>query len=111
MKKVQASKHKIDDKKVLKCIFSAIDASNKTSAPKHRLQKAPEAVLYGKNGRLDSLGLVNLIVAVEERVSREFGAELVLADSRAMSQKNSPFRTVQTLVDYVSLLLRESGGK
>ena len=111
MKRVLSGRRQIPEKRVLRCVYSAIDAHNRGAASKHRLEKSTSAVLFGKDGRLDSLGLVNMIVAVEESVSKEFGAELILADSRAMSQKTSPFRTVRSLVDYVSLLLKESGAR
>ena len=44
----------------------------------------------GRGGHLDSLGLVNLILFVEERVFTEFGIEITLSDDRAMSQKKRP---------------------
>ena len=67
-------------------------------------------VLFGPGGELDSLGLVNLIVLLEEKISDEFGVEIVLTDQRAMSQQHSPFRTVQALADYVVRLLNEKKG-
>jgi acyl carrier protein len=98
MKKTSAAKGSDGQEKLLKCVYAAIDAHNKSAGARRRL---------GKDGKLDSLGLVNFIVAVEERLSKELGAELVLADSRAMSQKSSPFRTVKSLVDYVGQLLKD----
>jgi acyl carrier protein len=71
------------------------------------LEKSPQTVLFGKNGRLDSLGLVSFIVEVEQELEDEFGIAVTLADERAMSQKNSPFLTLQTLEEYISLLLRD----
>lgn len=62
--------------------------------------------LYGKNGILDSLDLVSLITDLEEVISDEFGKDIVLADEKAMSQKNSPFNTVNTLSVYIEQLLR-----
>ncbi len=64
-------------------------------------------VLLGAEGILDSMGLVSLIVAVEQDVEDEFGKEITIADAKAMSQKNSPFRTVGSLVDYIEILLNE----
>ena len=63
--------------------------------------------LLGAEGILDSMGLVSLIVAVEQDVEDEFGKEITIADAKAMSQKNSPFRTVGSLVDYIENLLNE----
>jgi acyl carrier protein len=57
--------------------------------------------LIGRAAVLDSMGLVNLIVEVEQRLEEEFDMAVVLADERAMSQRNSPFRSVQSLADYI----------
>jgi len=67
-----------------------------------------ETVLFGLGGELDSLGLVNLVILLEEKISDELGAQIALTDERAMSQEHSPFRTVTTLAGYISRLLDET---
>lgn len=71
--------------------------------------RAPVAdtALYGADGEMDSMALVALVVDVEERVGDRFGRNIVLADERAMSQKNSPFRTIKSLARYIQRLLDE----
>ncbi len=56
---------------------------------------------------IDSLGLVEVILEVEQRLRRDHGADVTLADERAMSQRHSPFRTIGTLADYAAVLLAE----
>ena len=56
-----------------------------------------ESALYGDNGPLDSLALVNLISDLEDLVSQEYDSIITLADEKAMSARNSPFLTIQTL--------------
>ncbi|AEA34595.1 hypothetical protein [Hippea maritima] len=63
--------------------------------------------LYGINGVLDSLALVTLITDLEEKISEEFGKDITLADEKAMSQRISPFRSVETLTNYIAKLLEE----
>lgn len=63
--------------------------------------------LLGSQAVLDSLGLVTLIVDVEQRLEEEMNIVVTLADERAVSQKHSPFQTVQSLTDYVCQLIRE----
>ncbi|MGB0409040.1 MAG: hypothetical protein ACPG3X_06380 [Opitutales bacterium] len=60
-----------------------------------------DSPLYGSGGPLDSMALVNLIADVEVAVSEKFGASIVLADEKAMSAKNSPFRSVASLTEAV----------
>lgn len=64
--------------------------------------------LIGHNALLDSMGLVTLIVEVEQRLEEELDVALILADERAMSQKNSPFRSVASLADYIVKSMDES---
>jgi len=48
-----------------------------------------------------------LITDLEERISDEFDKDITLADEKAMSQRNSPFRSVESLTNYISKLLEE----
>jgi len=68
----------------------------------------PDTPLFGKDGLFDSLGLVTLIVAVEEAISERYGLEVSLADEHALSQSRSPFRTIGSLAEYAHGLLAES---
>ena len=60
--------------------------------------------LFGRDGLLDSLGLVSVVVEVEQRLS---DPGISLMDDRAMSQERSPFRSPETLADYILALLSE----
>lgn len=92
-------------------IYKAVDAFNEQSDKNHQLKKSPATILFGKGGQLDSLALVSFIIEVEEKITDELGISIALADERALSQKNSPFLTLQTLTQYVSLLIDEYEGR
>jgi hypothetical protein len=64
-------------------------------------------VLLGEDGLLDSLGLVNLLVVVEQTLEEQTGAALTIGDDRAVSARHSPFRTVGSLADYALDLLHQ----
>lgn len=66
-----------------------------------------ESYLIGHQSALTSLDMVSLVVDLERRLDEEFSLTLTLADDRAMSQRNSPFRTVRSLADYISKLVEE----
>jgi acyl carrier protein len=70
-------------------------------------QLGDDTRLIGREGMLDSMGLVTLIVDVEQRLEEQHDIVIVLADERAMSQKHSPFRSVGSLADYVCQLVEE----
>lgn len=65
--------------------------------------------LIGRSAVLDSMGLVTLIVEVEQRLEADYDLVVVLADDRAMSQTRSPFLSIGSLADYVMQLAAEQG--
>ena len=69
-----------------------------------------ETRLLGGAAVLDSLGLVRLILEVEQRLADTHDIVITLADERAMSQQRSPFRTVSSLADYIEVLAKEGSG-
>jgi D-alanine--poly(phosphoribitol) ligase subunit 2 len=94
---------------VVDAVNSAIDDLNEALEPDERLGKSSDVALLGKDARLDSLGLVNLIVLVEEKVLQRFDVAVTLVDERAMSQSKSPFRTLGSLADFVQEQLNDHG--
>lgn len=94
---------------VVDVINSAVDDLNEILDPEERLNKSADVVLIGQDARLDSLGLVNLIVLVEEKIRQRFGVGITLVDERAMSLTKSPFRTLGTLADFVEEQLNDHG--
>jgi len=97
--------------RVIQAIFRAIDDFNRQVPGEKQLEKSAETVLFGHSGKLDSLGLVDLILATEERIMEEFDISITLADEKAMSQKKSPFMTVATLADYIGHILDEKANE
>jgi acyl carrier protein len=96
------------DERLVQTIFRAVDEFNQDRSGEEPLGKSMDTALFGESGRLDSLGLVNLIVLIEQEIEEEYGLSITIADERAMSQKRSPFRTIRSLAEYLSLLLKEN---
>lgn len=67
-----------------------------------------DTVLVGADAALDSLGVVQLIVEVEQRVEQNHDISVTLANDKAMSARNSPFRTVGVLADHVVATAQEA---
>lgn len=85
---------------VLEAIRDAIERLNELREPDERLEWSEETLLYGSEGNLDSLGLVALILDLEETLSARTARTVVLADERAMAE-GTPFRSVSSLADHV----------
>ena len=90
---------------IVEIIFAGIEEINLQNGIS--IPKDINAKLYCNNISLDSLGLVNLIVNVEEKINSEYDTSIVIADEKAMSQKNSPFKSIDTLAEYIMILLSE----
>lgn len=75
-----------------------------------RFEVSLKTRLYGRGSDLDSMGLVQLVVDVEEKVGERYGVAITLTDEKALSQEHSPFRTAESLADYVTqqLLQKET---
>jgi len=97
------------NEKVLSCVYAAIDEANedRTDTDLPPLEKSPETPIHGSASGLDSLGLINFVVAVEEGVERDVGVPIMLSDDRSLTQEPNPFESVRTLVDYIDVLLSE----
>ncbi len=98
------TKHK---EEVIQVLFDAVDELNQLLPEEQQLGKSADTVVFGESGKLDSLGLVNLIVVTEQKIEEKFGVDLSLADERTMSQKQTPFKTLGTLADYIALSFSE----
>ena len=94
--------------RVMATLYGAIDEFNAFQPPERQLEKAPETVLLGSQARLDSLGLVSLLITVEQRIASDFGVAATIASEKAFSLRNSPFATVNSLGTYITELLKET---
>lgn len=94
---------------VLKLIYASIDEMNLDLDETEKIAKTEETQIFGTGNSLDSLQLVNLITILEQKVEEETGHFISLADERAMSMEESPFKTVGSLKKYLQTLIDENG--
>ena len=88
---------------IAQSVSRAIAAHNASEGS--AIPSAADTVLLGEGGAVDSLGLVRVVMAVERQVEDDFGVPLSLTDEKAMSQRNSPFRSVGALTAYIGTCL------
>ena len=92
---------------ITRMLFGVIDELNQLRPAEEHLEKNLETPLAGNSGRLDSAGLINLIVVAEQKTAEELGVPILLTDDRTLSRVKQIFRTLGTLADYIQLLLNE----
>jgi len=98
----------VEKEKILNSIYQAVDEVNEQLSEDQQLEKSPDTVLLGESGQLESIDLVNILVATEENVESTFGVPISITDERAVSEKNSPFKTIGTLCEFISNILKEN---
>jgi acyl carrier protein len=92
---------------ILQIVFRAMRGANDIRPEGQQLTVSEEAPLFGAHSPLDSLGLVALLIDIEEAFADQ-GRPIVLSNERALSQRRSPFRDVSSLVAYIESLLAEA---
>ncbi len=76
---------------------AAVDAQGE----QHEMDILSDSDLVGAGAVLSSLALVTYILDLEAWLDSEHGLEVILVNENALSRSQSPFRTVETLADYV----------
>lgn len=95
----------INKDEIIQIIYNSIESVNEQYDL--NIQKEPDTILFGEGSDLDSIGLVSLIVSIEEGVEMFNGKYIPLANEMALSAEESPFRTVETLSNFILLLNNE----
>ena len=90
--------------KVTMLVYGAIDQLNERLAVEQRLEKSLNTPLLGRDGRLDSIGFINLIVLVEQKCQEEFRVGISLSDEIQKLDDN-PVQTVGSFVDFLNRVL------
>ena len=98
---------KFSKDEVLAAIYAAVDEVNETLPTDRQLARSADTVLFGSAGSLDSFALVNLVISTEQQFLDRLDVGLTLASEQAMSRRNSPFRSIDTLADYAMELIAE----
>ena len=90
-------------------VLDALVALNEVLPPAKRIPISVTASLFGSVGTLDSLGLVRLLVTIEQLAEERTGREIRFAADRQRWLSIRPFRNVATLAHYISVLIWGSG--
>ena len=82
-------------------IFESYREINNSLAAEEKIKSLPLVPLYGEKSSMDSLGLVSFLINLEQKIEDQLGITITIADEKAMSLKNSPFKTIGTLTEYL----------
>ena len=94
--------------KIEQAVFSAIDAYNRFHTGDQKLEKNTSTVLFSrsgftKEGHLDSIGLVNLLVLIEEKMKSAFGPHIQIELQDMIENKENILKNLESLIKYLNL--------
>ena len=92
-------------KRIDRVVAASIEQVNRHLPTDRKIDLDERSPLFGAEGNLDSLGVVNLIVALQKFVEEEFEMELQLRLEDVIAEDTSPFRTLESLVNYLAVEL------
>jgi acyl carrier protein len=95
---------------VLDAVLAVVSDLNLQLPPDRRMALSRETQLLGPGGHLDSLGLINLIVGVEQHVEQALSRRVILTDHDTLSRTDTVLATIGTLTDHIEALLSERPG-
>ena len=94
--------------KAYKVVTDSIDELNMLLPPDSQLAGSADTILFGTGGRLDSLGQINLLVALEQKIEESLSISINFMEVAANTQDSTPLATVETLTDYIATILQGS---
>ncbi len=86
---------------ILTLVFECITEINEMLPPSSQLALAEETVLLADVGGLDSLGMVNFVSAIEDKIQQRYGLSITLTVSADTPIESDPWRNVGALTDFV----------
>jgi len=89
----------------LEIVYAAIDGVNEQLEDDEKIIKALGTLIFGSEGGVDSLTIVNLVVAVEEEIHVRSGKSVTLVDEEVLAKDVGPFHSVETLAAHVESLM------
>jgi hypothetical protein len=99
------------DERIQEVIYAAIDDYNSTVPEDDRVEKSPDTILFHKSGKLDSVGYINLSVAVEARIQSDLGSAVTLFAQYPDYPGKEPLKTVASLTEFIAWLISKEEGQ
>lgn len=85
-------------------INQSIDEMNDFLPKENQLTNNEEQLLYGANGLLDSMGIINFCLIVEEKFAEIFSKKITLIDDNAFAEEDLPIESIGNLKAYLAKL-------
>jgi len=90
---------------ITKIIIDSLQEFNEETDDSKTLEISENTILLDKQGKLDSLDFVTLVVIIESNIFNKLGKNITIVSEKAFSRRYSPFKYVKSLVEFVVELL------
>lgn len=90
----------IEKQKIESAVFEAVEQVNKLLPPKLRLGRTLDEPIVSENSKLDSLGLINFLVSLEQQLEKHTGEKIIL--TKESDYDENSFGTIGKLVDHIA---------
>jgi acyl carrier protein len=91
----------------LQLLYESVALINQERKPEEAIEKSPDAVVMGHSAGIDSLGFVNFVATVEEKIERMYGRQLSLIDV-ILNDENREW-TIGALAARLAAMIRADG--
>jgi len=98
----------ISKAEILKILYQAIGELNEQFQDCAQIVVSENTILLGEGGQLDSLGVVNFVIAIEERIEARFGVFFAVPVETLSMGSEDPWRSIGSLADYLAKQLNDS---
>ena len=85
-----------------KLIEETIDEINASTPPDRRIAKVAETVIVGQGSTLDSLGVINFLTSLEEKVALSTGRSVSLLNESTLSDGDNSLRTIAMIERFIT---------
>ena len=95
--------------KIQEIILESLKEFNEEKTKDEALEISYDTILLDKQGKLDSLDFVTLIVIIESNIFNRLDKNITIVSEKAFSKNYSPFKNVETLTEFVVELIESEG--
>lgn len=98
---------------IFEIVYKAIDDFNEMQEEDEQLEKKPDAVIfsrpgYTEKGVLDSMGIVNLLISIDEALDEDHRTVDVSFDvSHILENKENILQNIESLVNHIYSLTQK----
>ena len=86
---------------IIDIIFSSIREVNEQQPNENRLKLDKKEFLVSDKSNIDSLGLITLLVNIEDKINKSYNLKLNLLEEKFISDKETPFETIDELAEWL----------